>query len=139
MRKTFLLEADAPYTSGTILVVAESLEEIKEMVMRLHRERKEKLSHLRFYNKVFRENVRGALWQEAVNEMSEIRKEIDQRYWPIAYISTGLILGKDGWFVSDWNLKRTQKQLQGKPGWYVALEFYSDLNPGFITVTDFCS
>lgn len=138
MNKTYLLEAIADYTEGTILVVADSLQEIKDKILEYHRERKTLLSGHKFVDKAVRESETFRTeWNEILNDFKAKEAEIDKRFGRIPRIDTGLVSDGSGWFSNDILIVEKQEDLGNKDGWCVALQFMSDLEPGFHCVGDY--
>jgi len=143
MNKTYILTASASYASGTILVVADSLEEIKQQVLEYHSYRKNVLLGHRFYDPIVRKEIQGKEWSDLVEDLRKKEEPILRKFPLISRISTGLSYiekGKDGggWFHDNWYLAQSEEQIRGN-GWFVELEFMSDLPKGFHIVEDYCA
>lgn len=136
MNKTYLLSASASYTAGTILVVADSLDEIREMVQEYLDETFEALKQY-IYSVENSNNIHE--WTIPYKEREKIKEKINAKYPFICNISTGMDDYYLGWLVRKWRLKEFQSDLRGKDGWYVEKEFYSDLSKGFHYVIDYCA
>lgn len=143
MNKTFLLVASAPYTSGIILAVADSLEEIKEYFMHFYRAKKAALRNCEFYNKEIREETEGSQWHEFCVDHDKQEKNFIKQYKQdnpgfIDVPSTGCVYDETGFFIKD--IIIVQDSPEGNSDhWYVSKIFNSDLPKGIHCIEDYCA
>ncbi len=116
MNKTYLFEPIAPYTAGGMLVVADSLQEIKDRIV----------DFLKKYNKVWRiPEQEGLLCQE---------------YPMFEKLNTGLKYDKDGNSrCLDIAIFDKEYKDDDPDGWYLITKFNSDLPKGIHYLEDYCS
>ena len=134
--KTYLLSAHQSYTAGTILVVADSLDEIREMVQKYIDEKFGKLKQ--YINPVA--NQHGVHeWTIPWEEREKIEEEVNSRFPEICLIDTGFYDYYLDQVTCKWRLEQTVKDLGKEDGWFVDKEFYSDLPKGFHYVIDYCA
>jgi hypothetical protein len=136
MNKTYLLSARASYTAGTILVVADSLDEIREMVQKYLDER---CGTLKQYINPVANQYGVHEWTIPWEQQEKIEEEVYARFPEICRIDTGLYDYYLDQVTCKWRLEENPEDLSGDEGWFVEKEFYSDLPKGFHYVIDYCA
>jgi len=136
MNKTYLLTASASYTAGTILVVADSVDEIRQKVERYL---DAKYSALKSYVNSTKNKYGVHEWTIEWEEREKIEKEVDAKFPVISEIDTGIYEFYLDQIPTKFRVAQTMAELVGEDGWFVVVEFYSDLPKGFHYVVDYCA
>lgn len=139
--KTFLLDAYAPYTQGTMLIVYESIEQFRQDFIAYHKRKLTILGNLPYY---LRTNINNQnKWLEDIQQRDEEERNFVKSESFCFEIDCGTRYIKKGFgkgnFKDDIFILFEPSKNKDEEYWLVVKEFQSDLPKGIHYNGEYCA